>query len=525
METSMSDVQRLKSVADISRFHGREQPNKVALKFEGRDTTYRELDERSNSVANGLLAHGQEPGMRIGFIGKNQDRLWEVVMGSFKSRTAFVSVNWRLAPAEISYVLSNAECEILFVGEHFYHIVEEIRPQLPRLKAIIAMDGGHSSWPSYADWRAEQSADDPMLQSESNDDVFQLYSSGTTGRPKGVCLTNGNYLWTYRHPLLDVLPWGRDDVVLISMPMFHVAGIGPGMNTLASGGCAVITAEVNLDDILRMIPEHGVTQALIVPAVIQALIQVPGVEQVDFSSLRRISYGGSPIPEAVLSRAMKVFGCDFVQNYGLTETCGMCTYLSPRDHDPARGKLRTCGLPAPNRELRVVNESGETLPVGQVGEIVVRGGFVMKGYWKAPDATAEAIVDGWFHTGDAGYLDEDGYLCIHDRIKEMIVSGGENVYPAEVENALADNPDIADAAVVGVPDDKWGEAVKAVVVLKPGVKQDASAIIEHARARIAGYKLPKSVDFVELIPRNPSGKILRRHLREPYWQGRDRQVN
>lgn len=194
------DLQRLKSVADISRLHGREQPNKVALKFNGRETTYRELDEYSNSVANGLLAQGQKPGMRIGFLGKNQDRLWEVIMGSFKSRTACVSVNWRLAAAEISYVLSNAECEVLFVGEHFYHIVEEISPQLPRLKAIIAMDGGHSSWPS-ADWRAEQSADDPMLQSESDDDVFQLYSSGTTGRPKGVCLTNGNYLWTYRHPL------------------------------------------------------------------------------------------------------------------------------------------------------------------------------------------------------------------------------------------------------------------------------------------------------------------------------------
>ncbi len=521
----MSDLERLTSVADISRLHGREQPNKVALKFQGRDTTYRERDEYSNSVANGLLAPDQKPGMRIGFLGRNQDRLWEVVMGSFKSRTAFVSVTGPLAPAEISYVLSDAECEVLFVGEHFYQIVEDIRPQLPHLKTIIAMEGGHSSWQSYESWRADQATDDPMLQSESDDDSFQLYSSGTTGRPKGICLTNGNYLWTYSHPLLDITPRGRDDVVLISMPMFHVAGIGPGMNTFASGGCAVITAEVNLDETLRMIPEHGITQTLIIPAVIQALIQVPGVEKVDFSWLRRLSYGGSLIPESVLSRAMKVFSCDFVQNYGLTETCGTCTYLGPRDHDPDRGKLRTCGLPTPKRELRIINESGETLPAGQVGEIVVRGGFVMKGHWKAPEATAEAIVDSWFHTGDAGHLDEDGYLCIHDRIKDMIVSGGENVYPAEVENALVNNPDIVDAAVIGVPDDKCGEAVRAIVVLKTGVEFDASEIIDHARARIAGYKLPKSVDFVESIPRNPSGKILRRHLREPYWRGRDRQVN
>ena len=521
----MSDLERLTSVADISRLHGREQPNKVALKFEGRQTTYAELNEHSNRVANGLLVLGQTPGKRVGFIGKNQDRVWEVILGSFKSRTAFVSVNWRLAPAEIVYVLSNAECEVLLVGKHLYDIVGTIKHELPRIKLIVAMDGDHPEWPSYLDWRAGQEAFDPMLPSEPDDDVFQVYSSGTTGRPKGVCLTNGNFLWSFKHQITDVEPWGRDDIVLIPMPMFHVAGLSPGMITLASGACAVIMAEATVDDILQLIPEHRITQALIVPAVIQVMTQAHGVEHVDFSSLKRISYGGSPIPEAVLSRAMDLFGCDFIQNYGLTETCSMCTYLSPADHAPGRGKLRSCGKPAPNREIRIVSANGDVLGVGEIGEIVVRGGFVMKGYWKAPAANNEAIVDGWFHTGDAGYFDEEGYLFIHDRIKEMIVSGGENVYPAEVENALADNPDILDAAVIGVPDEKWGEAVKAVVVLKPGVQPDEAAIILHARQRIAGFKLPKSVDFVDSIPRNPSGKILRRNLREPYWRGQDRQVN
>ena len=316
----MSDLERLTSVADITRLHGREQPHKVALKFEGRDTTYRELDGFSNQVANGLLSLGQKPGARIGYLGKNQDRFWEIVYGAFKSRTTLTSVNWRLAPAEVTYVLGNAECEVLFVGEHLYEAVEEILPELPGIKVIVAMDGGHKTWPAYVDWRSAQDTPDPMLPSKPDDDVFQVYSSGTTGRPKGVCLTNGNYLWTYKHPLEDVEPWGRDDVVLISMPMFHVAGIGPGMTCLASGGCAVITAEVNLQEICRLIPQHRVTQGLIVPAVIQALIQMPGIEAVDFSSLKRVSYGGSPIPAAVLSRAIEVFGCDFVQNYGLTET-------------------------------------------------------------------------------------------------------------------------------------------------------------------------------------------------------------
>ena len=519
------DLGRLDSVADISRLHSRERPDKIALKFEGRDTTYQELDERASRVANGLLDQGRNPGGRVGFLGKNQDRFWEIALGCFKSRLAAMSVNWRLAAAEIEYVLADSECEILFVGRQFYPIVEEVLASLPDLKSIVALDGGHPQWFSYEDWRQSQSPADPMLEMYGDDDVFHIYSSGTTGRPKGVCLTSGNFLWTFVRQPPDVESWGRDDVVLIPMPMFHVAGIVPGMFTLASGGTAVITAEVNVDDILHLIPEYGITQALIVPAVIQTMTQATGVRNVDFTSLRRISYGGSPIPEAVLSNAMEIFGCDFIQNYGLTETCSMCTYLSPADHEPSRGKLRSCGKPPPGRELRVVNEAGEDVPTGEVGEIVVRGGFVMKGYWRNPEANAEAFAGGWFHTGDAGYLDEEGYLYIHDRIKEMIVSGGENVYPAEVENALAANPDILDAAVIGVPDEKWGEAVKAIVVLKAGVVGDAAAVIAHARKRIAGYKLPKSVDFVESIPRNPSGKILRRVLREPYWQGHDRQVN
>jgi fatty-acyl-CoA synthase len=262
-----------------------------------------------------------------------------------------------------------------------------------------------------------------------------------------------------------------------------------------------------------------------VPAVILFLTQQPNVREIDFSSLKMISYGASPIAADLLLAAKKIMGCDFMQVYGLTETTGGGTTLAPEDHDPARGKLRSCGKPSPGHDIRVVDADNRALPAGDVGEIQIRAPNVMKGYWNKADASAKALEGGWFRTGDAGYFDKDGYLYIHDRVKDMIVSGGENIYPAEVENAIFGHPAVADVAVIGVPDEKWGEAVKAIIVRKPGVAADASDIIAYARDRIAGYKLPKSVDFVDALPRNPTGKILRRELRAPYWEGRARQVN
>jgi fatty-acyl-CoA synthase len=523
----VSDVARLTCVADIPRLHGRERPDAVAIDFQDRLTTFGELDDHSSQVANGLMALGQGPGARIGYVGRNQDRFWEVVMGTFKSRTVIVGLNWRLAPPELQFVIDDAECEVLFVGRDFYTAVAQIRPRLPRLKTIVAMDGGHPEWPDFTAWRDSHSATDPMLASGPEDDVLQIYTSGTTGLPKGVCITNANYLSLFRHPPPEVEPYGHDDVVLVAMPFFHVAGINMGMNTLAHGARAIVLETPDPAEILRLIPQKGITQGMAVPAVILAITQLPQAQTADFSALKRWTYGGSPIPEDVLASATRLMGCGFLQAYGLTETTGgPVTYLPPADHASGRGKLRSCGKPAPMREVRVVDAQGRDVPAGEVGEIVVRSPIVMRGYWKRPEATAEAIdADGWFHTGDAGYFDAEGYLYIHDRIKEMIVSGGENIYPAEVENAIAGHPAVQDVAVIGVPDDKWGEAVKAVVALKPGARADAADVIAFARERIAGYKLPKSVDFVPAIPRNPSGKILRRDLRAAYWEGRARQVN
>jgi len=522
----MFDFLRLQSVADISRIHAKDRPDAVALDFRDRTTTYGELDHRTNRVAQGLIGLGQKPGARIGYLGKNCDRYFEVLLGAFKARAVVVGVNWRLAPPEIAYVLNDAGCEVLFVGQEYHAIVEKILPDCPKLRTVIAMDGGHASWPAFESWRDAQSDSDPMLPVAPDDDVIQLYTSGTTGHPKGVQITNANYLAIFK--CLGEVPIGKyepDDVVLIAMPLFHVAGVNLGLLTLAQGAHGIVLGETDPAEIIRLVETKKITYAFLVPALIMFVLQHPTAADADFSSLKNISYGASPISDEVLLRARQVFGCEFLQVYGLTETTGAGTLLPHDDHDPARGKLRSCGKPAPGHQVRVVDGEGRPLPTGEVGEIQIKAPSVMKGYWNKDEATRKAINEGWFATGDAGFFDEEGYLYIHDRVKDMIVSGGENVYPAEVENAIMGHPAVGDVAVIGVPDPRWGEAVKAIVVKKPGLEADPADIIAFARERIAGYKLPKTVDFIDVLPRNPSGKVLRKDLRTPYWEGRDRQVN
>jgi acyl-CoA synthetase (AMP-forming)/AMP-acid ligase II len=319
--------------------------------------------------------------------------------------------------------------------------------------------------------------------------------------------------------------WARfepTDSVLVVMPLFHVAGANMGMLSLVQGSRAVVMREADPGKVLSLLEEHRVRQVLLVPALINMVLQHPALATTDLSRLEMVYYGASPISEEVLRRAQTAFGADLTQLYGATETIGLGTNLPPQAH---HGKLlRACGVASKEVEVRVMTDGREAAP-NEVGEIEIRSEGVMKGYWNRPEATAAAIdAEGWYKTGDAGFFDEDGYLFIHDRVKDMIVSGGENVYPAEVENAIFSHPDVADAAVIGVPDERWGEAVKAIVVLRAGASADPASIIAHCRERIAAYKSPKSVDFIDVLPRNPSGKVLRRELREPYWQGHARRV-
>lgn len=522
----MFDFTDLQSMSDLTRQQARCRPSEVAHVFEERETTFGELDKRASRIANGLIAADLPPQGRVGYLGMNSDLFFEAVYGCFKANAVLVGVNWRLAPPEVVYVLNDARAEVLFVGAEFVPVVEGILDQLETVKLVVAVDGGHATWPSFVQWRDAQSAEDPGLDIAADDDVLQLYTSGTTGHPKGVRLTNANYLAVFK--LSAESGWASYDAGesnLIAMPNFHVAGVNMGLMTTAQGARGIIMKQVDPAKVLEFIPRYGIHNMFLVPAVIQFLLQVPGADRTDFSSLQRVFYGASPISEDVLLGATRLFNCSFTQLYGLTETAGAGTALDGPSHEPSRGKLRSCGKPYPGIDVRVVDGEGKDVPQGAVGEIVIRSPTVMKGYWGNPEATAKAIVDGWFLTGDAGYFDEEGYLFIHDRVKDMIVSGGENIYPAEVENALMSHAEIADVAVIGVPDDKWGEAVKACVVLKPDSKLTADDVVTFCKSRIASYKCPKSVDFLAALPRNPSGKILRRELREPHWAGRERRVN
>jgi acyl-CoA synthetase (AMP-forming)/AMP-acid ligase II len=277
--------------------------------------------------------------------------------------------------------------------------------------------------------------------------------------------------------------------------------------------------------VLDTLTNEKITNSLFVPAMIQMLLQEPGVRDRDYSNLEYMYYGASPISESVLTEAVEVFGCKFMQLYGATENYGLITKLAPEDHAPERNKLRSCGKPVDGSVVKIVDTEGNTLPIGEVGEILLQSDWILKGYWKKPEETEEVKAGGWYHTGDAASLDKEGFLYIKDRVKDMIITGGENVFPAEVENALHSHAEITDVAVIGIPDDKWGEAIKAVIVRKPGSSLSEADIIDYARTRIAGFKVPKSIDFIDELPRNPSGKILRRVLRAPYWDAVGRQVS
>jgi fatty-acyl-CoA synthase len=507
------------TLADIVRHQAATQPERVALTFADRDTSYGALDRRSSQVANGLIAAGLNPQSRVAFLDKNHDSFFEIWFGTAKAHAVLVPVNWRLAQTEIAFIVNDAEAQILFVGAEFLDTVAAIRDELTSVQKIVVIER------DYAAWRHRQSAADPNLPTEGDDVCVQLYTSGTTGRPKGAQLTNTNMLSSL-DTMGDWAQWKNSDVSLVVMPLFHIAGSAYAMAGFLSGAQNVLLREVVPQQILDVIGRYLVTKAFFVPAIILFLMQCPGIRDGDLSSLQLILYGASPIPAALLRSALEVFKCRFAQVYGLTETTGAITCLAPEEHsDPSSERLLSCGRALKGVEIRIVGPAGESLPPRQVGEIVCRTALVMKGYWKLPEETAKAFDGDWFHTGDAGYLDEAGFLYIYDRVKDMIISGGENVYPAEVESALYGHPAIADIAVIGVPDEHWGEAVKAIIVQKPDSHASEAEIIAYARERIAGYKLPKSIDFVTALPRTPSGKILKRELRERYWQGHERRVH
>jgi len=456
----------------------------------------------------------------------NSDRYLETMFAVPWAGAVVTPLNTRWSGPEIVYALEDSQSSVIMVDATFVPTMASIADKIGDLSAVIYMDDGDEpvGMRSYEALIAE-TPPAPDRGRHGDDLAGIFYTGGTTGEPKGVAISHANFITSAlgaqaTYPTMR--PGGR---LLHAAPMFHLADLGAWIMQSMVGGTDVILPAFDPVAVLKTIEEHGVTSALLVPTMIQMLADHPDAPNHDLSSLRSVIYGASPISTAVLDRAMKCFSsAEFTQAYGMTELSPMATLLTPTDHaDPSL--LRSAGRAAAHCEITIVDEDDVAVPLGTVGQVIVRGGHVMQGYWGKPEATAEALKGGWMHTGDAGYLNELGYLFIVDRVKDMIISGGENVYSVEVENALAKHAAVATCAVIGVPDDRWGERVHAVIVLKPGASATDKELQEHARELISSYKIPRSIEFRDALPISAQGKILKRELRAAYWGEGDRGVN
>jgi acyl-CoA synthetase (AMP-forming)/AMP-acid ligase II len=519
----MIDLEAIKGLGDIPAAQARVRGAETAIVFRGRSTSYAVLERRSAVAAAALIASGAATGARICVLTKNHERWYELFFGCIRARACLAPINCRLAAPEVAFILGDAAPAILFVGEGFFDIALSALAGLVHRPRLVALHGSHPEFEPYDAWYAAAGSANALPQPEDGDDAIQLYTSGTTGAPKGVVLTNRNYRrWMEMASTIEGFSYDPGDTALLVMPLFHVAGANMSIAALAQGGRIVLEEDFNAAAALETMSRERVANAFLAPAMILMMLQSPALAGQDFSALKVISYGASPIAIDVLRRAQQAFGCGFVQFYGMTESTGGGTYLPPSAHGRA-DLLKSCGIAWPETEVAILGPDGAILPAGEIGEIAIRSDIVMKGYWRREDATAESLAGGWLHTGDVGYMNADGFFFVHDRLKDMIISGGENVYPAEVENAIQGCPGVADVAVIGVPDERWGEAVKALIVCDGDGATEAQ-VIAWARARIAAFKAPKSVEFIDALPRNPSGKVLRRELRERFWHAHGRAV-
>ncbi|MDC0668361.1 long-chain-fatty-acid--CoA ligase [Nannocystis radixulma] len=516
------------TISSVIRTHAARRPGAPALVCGDQTLTWSELHARSNRVADALQKAGVGAGDRVAFLDKNGNEYFELLFAAAKLGAVLVAINFRLTAREVAFIVHDAEARVFVVGAEFMPLVSELAGALESVRTLVVI-GGNEHQVAYAGWRDAGADVDPGVVTSSSDVAFQFYSSGTTGNPKGVLLSHDN--------VFGLLPtssekWGVDanSVNLVALPLFHVGGGGWAMVGMFHGCKSVVVRDVDPTGLIKLIGEHRVTHAFLVPVLLHFMQQVPAARTGDFSSLQLIVYGASPISEPVLAGAVRLMGCKFAQAYGLTETTGAIVTLPPEDHDPEgphRHRLRAAGKPHDGVELKIVApDSDVELPVGVPGEIWTRSRQNMLGYWRNAEGTAAAITrDGWLKTGDVGYFDEDGYLYIHDRVKDMIISGGENIYPAEVENILMKHPGVADVAVIGIPSDVWGESPFAVVVAKPGETIDPQELLAFARQHLAKFKVPVGVKTVPALPRTPTGKLLKRELRAPYWHGRERAVS
>lgn len=500
--------------AEVIRYHALKNPSKVALQFKGENFTYKELNERISACAKVLRDMGVQKGDRVGLLLQNCFEFIEITLATNRLGAVFLPLNYRLAGEEFQYILNDSGAKVLVSEKQYYHVVEEIKDGLNNLKNFICIDDDTppAGWVYYHQLLKSNLGIDIPDEEVNGEDLHRLmYTSGTTSRPKGVMLTYNNLYWKCIAHIVE-LGLTVDERVLITGPLYHVGGYDlPGTGVFLLGGTIILLPRFDVISVLETIQNEKATGIWLAPAMINMILNEPRAKDYDLSSIRYIIDGGEKMPEALITKLLDLFpNTWFADAYGLTETVSGDTF---NDKSSMISKLGSVGRPVLFLKVRIVDENDRELPPNKEGEIVLKGPKVFKGYWNNIEETEKAFQGGWFHTGDIGKVDENGYLYILDRKKDIIISGGENIASLEVERVLYQHPAIKEAAVVGIPDPKWGEVPKAYVVVKEGVQAEAGEIIDFCRGKLAKFKVPKEVEFIESLPRNPSGKVLKRELR------------
>jgi acyl-CoA synthetase (AMP-forming)/AMP-acid ligase II len=505
-------------------------PEQTAIFFEGKKISYEQLDKRTNRLARSFYALGMAKGDRVAIQAWNRPEIAETEVACYKAGMVRVPINARLSPKETSEIINNAQVKTIIGDKEHLEPLWENRKSLPTVENFIDLDEVIPGINGYEKILAQSSAEAFDIEVEADDLAVLTYSSGTTGKLKGIMQSYGNRLAMIRKALM--FPEVRikpGDIFIHVGPITHVSGMLL-MPLFFTGGCNIIIRRFDLDLLLDTIQREKVNYTMVVPTMINFLLAYPKLTQYKFDSLKGIFYGAAPISPIRVQQAIDFFGPILFQGYGMSETTSFITVLTASEHKEALkknpGRLGSCGRPVFETEVRVVNEKGEDVRPGEeIGEIIARGPDIMKGYLNDPELTQKTIINGWIQTGDMAKVDEEGYIYIVDRKADMIISGGFNIYPSEIEQVLYKHPAVLEACVIGVPDDKWGEAIKAVVVLKKGQSVTEEELINHCKATLSSFKKPQSVDFVAELPKNPNGKIARKVVREKYWAGQDRRVN
>jgi acyl-CoA synthetase (AMP-forming)/AMP-acid ligase II len=496
----------------------------MAVVFEETRLTYRQLDERVNRLANALRSKGVGKTDRLTILSENTHKYLEIYFAASKLGISVTPLNFRLADDEIRHIVDDSDSTVFFVGDGYENRVVSMKTHLAKIALWISMDKKTEGFLLYEDMIDEGSAEEPGLDPAEEEMAILMYTGGTTGLPKGVMMSHRG-LMTGVAGAAIMCGFRRDDSTCFVLPLFHVS-FWPAFAVLFVQGTVVINRKPDLKGMLKLIQNEKCTHINAVPTIYGWMLQMADLDAYDLSSLRLITYAGSPFPPALLKQCISKFGPIFEQAYAMTECIGG-TFLLKEDHvlDGEHSRLlSSAGKPGVSVDVRVKDVAGNELPPGEIGEIVIRGKCLMMGYWKNPELTARTIRNGWYYTGDVGFMDAAGYLFLVDRKADMIVTGGENVYPKEVEDVLYQHQAVAMAAVVSAPDEKWGERVQAVVVLKPDQSTTEAELIAHCKQRLAGYKCPKAIEFSDKLPTTPVGKILRKDVKKKYWEGRERSI-